>query len=774
MKLSNTLLKHIVKSLDGAKQYNSAQVVSPQVVLWLDPELQWLSILDQIKDEIPVLMTLGEYQPKKMQGPAIWIKCMVDRALPEANWDGDVIPILYLPGIAKADFKNIEEAPSSLQPLMEYQFTGSLWTQENGKEWTILAFLQNVEHGLGLDVSRDNQTKDALVKSLPNYFNESSAFFRSKVDSEFLNQLLVPQVIPNLLSWIEKGDKAIAHLNTEQQSAFKDVIKSQYYLDLNYAIVLDFVKKMGTQKEAWSQVWQYFANAPHKYPKLIEYLSQTTPEDLGTGMFSIPASSWPLINKEREAKLRDSLLKLKKKNVETARPIIDKLIEKHKERLGWVWSELGQSSYAESLPHIAELAVLITNTYETENIDSIVKHYKTIGVQIESTLRKLAIVEDSEEYREVVNVVSDIFYKPWLVKMTDVFQALVQKDSNIINNESLQEQIQDSDFILFVDAFRYDLAFDFKEQLSNNYSAELTTSWSAIPSLTPTSKPSVSPIASELNKDSDIKNFQPSFKDGNACTPHYFKKQLLAKDYHHIHSPNEIENKKHKYWMEIGDIDKKGHQEQDQLFYRLPKLLQEVKEQVNKIFKKGIPKITIVTDHGWLLLPGGLPKASLHKDLAATRWGRCAELKEGAKTDLLQLPWTWNQHTHIAYAPGVSFFKKNECYAHGGISLQECLTPFMQITQNGTEATSHAFIDSFIWKGMRLQVTVSSEDTSLRLDIRKNRADGNSSVLLSDPRYLDGKWKLMVDSDYDGDACTLVLLDANGVILDYKLIEIGK
>ena len=94
-----------------------------------------------------------------------------------------------------------------------------------------------------------------------------------------------------------------------------------------------------------------------------------------------------------------------------------------------------------------------------------------------------------------------------------------------------------------------------------------------------------------------------------------------------------------------------------------------VQEVMDTAFEKGIKRIKIVTDHGWLLLPGGLPKTQLNEGLTETRWGRCALIKEGAKSDLLHLPWRWNPSVFIAYAPGISFFKANQEYAHGGISL---------------------------------------------------------------------------------------------------------
>ena len=44
-----------------------------------------------------------------------------------------------------------------------------------------------------------------------------------------------------------------------------------------------------------------------------------------------------------------------------------------------------------------------------------------------------------------------------------------------------------------------------------------------------------------------------------------------------------------------------------------------------------------MTDHGWLLLPGGLPKTQLNEGLTETRWGRCALIKEGAKYRFIAL-----------------------------------------------------------------------------------------------------------------------------------------
>ncbi len=772
--MSNSLLEHIKHSIDLSKQYNSSQVTPPDVILWPDPESQWLSIIDILREEIPAFLTLGKFNSEVKQGPAIWLKCMVDKTLSESDWEEGIIPVIYMPGVSKGDFKKIEDAPSALQPLMEYQFTGNLWLQENGKEWTILAFVQNVEQGMGLDVAKDNATKDALIKSLPGLVQESKSFFRKKVDADFLNELLVPQVIPNLLKWIEQGDDALTFLSLDQKEAFIEVIKSQYQLNLDYSLVLDFVKMIGTQKDPWHTVWQYFANAPHKYPKLIEYLEQATPDDLGIGMFKLPEDSWPLFNKQKEKALYAAILNLKKKEPQFALEQLEKLAEEHKPRLQWVWMEMGQSPFAEALPKMVLLVKNSLQTYDFDSVTSLSNYYQSEGYKIDHILRELYLIANSKEYKETIQVIIDFFYRPWLEKLTVRFQELVKANAYNIADAEQQDIISKSPFILFVDAFRYDIAIAFIEQLSNRFEVDIQQVWSAIPSLTPTSKPSVSPIVSAVSKSSEINNFQPCLLSGKPLTHYYFKNELKNKGVNFINSESEIIDPSQLYWMEIGDIDEKGHQEQAAMLRRVPQLLSELKDTINRISEKGIKEITIVTDHGWLLLPGGLPKAKLHKDLVETRWGRCAELKEGVTTELLQLPWTWNPNIHIAYAPGISFFKKNEEYAHGGISMQECMIPLISIKIKEAKLSAKVFIEAYKWTGLRLQVKTSAADAGYSLDIRTKRDDTKSSILLTKPKYTDNYWKLMVDSDFEGQACTLILLNPTGIIVDSKLIEAGR
>ena len=86
---------------------------------------------------------------------------MVARTLDDADWEEDVLPIIYLPGVYRSQFRDVESAPDLLKPLMELQYRGNFWIQKNHKDWTVVAFLKSKDGGLGLgDVTEDDRTRE--------------------------------------------------------------------------------------------------------------------------------------------------------------------------------------------------------------------------------------------------------------------------------------------------------------------------------------------------------------------------------------------------------------------------------------------------------------------------------------------------------------------------------------------------------------------------------------------------------------------------------------
>lgn len=68
----------------------------------------------------------------------------------------------------------------------------------------------------------------------------------------------------------------------------------------------------------------------------------------------------------------------------------------------------------------------------------------------------------------------------------------------------------------------------------------------------------------------------------------------------------------------------------------------------------GWVKVRVVTDHGWLLLPGGLPKVELPAYLTETKWARCAVAQGETPKGFPVFPWHWNPHVRIVSPPGAA------------------------------------------------------------------------------------------------------------------------
>ena len=772
--MKSSLHDKLIDNLLQAAHHNSQIMVQPEVILWPDPERQWEKVMPVLQETLPALLVFGDYKPSGRQGPAIWLKCMVAQTLPEANWTSSTTPIIYLPGISKNDFKNIAKAGASLQPLMEYQYTGTVFTQTNGREWTILALLENQQVGLGLKVAQDHATRETLVKALPVIFQEADLHSPGGVvDSNYLQSLLFPKKITSILQWLCQGDNFTQSLSSGQAEMFADICRTNYNFEPDVKNVNAIAELLGAQRASWREVWQHYANAPQKYPQIAGLLRMAKPADLNTGMFAYPEESWPQANEDKEAALRTGLeevaaLHSRDGNVLKKLVLLENL---HGPRRKWVWGELGQAPLANTLPHLVTMAEICAVAFPSATIPEMQKYYCEEGYKADQAMRKaLAVVRTGPDKSVVTQVIRSV-YQTWLETSTEKFQALVARNPAIFTDQTFAEGPEE--FVLFVDALRYELGREFFERLGDaGYKTSISAGWSALPSLTPTAKPAISPLSDAVSLTSTCTEFRPQLQSGKDLLTAAFRSALVDAGWIFVTSAADIQPGR-RHWQEIGDIDTKGHSEQAGIVRRIDELFEQVLETITDAFQKGIKKIRIVTDHGWLLLPGGLPKQELNRDLAETRWGRCALIKNGAHTTLLHLPWRWNPAIFIAYAPGISFFKKNEEYAHGGISLQECLVPTLTVESN--QVIVHlAKLKEPKWVNLTCKIeTVSAPDGYLT-DIRTKYDAPATSILLSNPKPLhQNKVTLMVDDDALGKSATIVLMNEDGVILDKKPTLVG-
>jgi hypothetical protein len=86
MMSASTVKDHLGESLRRAGKYNRFEQIQPAAMLWPDKNRQWEPVIPLLQSDLPELLVYGQYQPDQKSGPAIWLKCMIARMLPEAQW----------------------------------------------------------------------------------------------------------------------------------------------------------------------------------------------------------------------------------------------------------------------------------------------------------------------------------------------------------------------------------------------------------------------------------------------------------------------------------------------------------------------------------------------------------------------------------------------------------------------------------------------------------------------------------------------------------------
>ena len=179
--------------------------------------------------------------------------------------------------------------------------------------------------------------------------------------------------------------------------------------------------------------------------------------------------------------------------------------------------------------------------------------------------------------------------------------------------------------------------------------------------------------------------------------------------------------------------------------------------------------------HGWLFCPDGLPTAELPKHLTASKWARCAAIKGESQVPVPGAAWSWNPSEQFATPNGAACFNTGgaNSYAHGGISLQECLTPVL-VVSGGTSSSStpSAAITEISWKGMRCYLEVSGGSKGMSADLRREAA--GASVATMAKSVDDGGARLLVeDDDLEGAAVVAVLLNSEGRLIAQRRTVVG-
>jgi hypothetical protein len=770
-----TILASILQSLRNAAFYNRHELAAPPVILWPDEERLWGRCVEPLRASYPALWSLGDYSPGEASGPAVWLRYRLE------TQGGEDVPVIYLPGIDRSAFRSADQCPDRVRHLFALQFQGQFWTQKNGKNWTPFAFFSSADGGLGLDVAGDQDTKKAIQESLPKLLAvELDALRGRRLEAGDFRAIVTKDPARTLLRWMGAPDKIRQELEKSgsEWTSFRAVCRNTYGFDPEKDGAITAAEKLTSDKQAWVLVWRRYKEAPRVYPGIKELL-----DSKGQINCFEPQSEYkPRCNRNEEDRLEKDLIKLSSVTPRDAIEKIQALAAEHAERSTWVWATLGESPLALAIGHLRELAEIVQTSRNPSAWEALAEYYSTIGWKADrSVLRALDAARTAASLKAVTAAIRAV-YLPWLEKFSLLTQAPAVTYPVTGPQTCRTLPVEEGTVYLFADGLRMDLAKWLEEKLlASGQLVEVTLSseWSAIPTVTSTAKPAWMPLAAKLGGPLEGVGFQCREQNGKALVHARFK-QLLAELGISFLESNELGSPTDCVWTEFGSIDKYGHDQGAKIAWRVGEELAGLQQRIADLLEAGWSKVVVTTDHGWLMIPGGLPKAELPKHLTESRWGRCAIPSPGAQHGYPMTSWFWDCAEAVVLAPDIKCFVSGQEYAHGGLTLQEALIPSLTVSAKKEGGAKSVVLKEMKWSGMRLNVVLEGAQ-GLTIDIRSRVADAASSMAAKPMTCeADGrKTSLLVVEDEArgvdvGAPAFLVVVDQTGQAIFKHPVVIGE
>ena len=394
-----------------------------------------------------------------------------------------------------------------------------------------------------------------------------------------------------------------------------------------------------------------------------------------------------------------------------------------------------------------------------------------------AALAAMAACGTPEQHVGVLGTVRAV-YLPWLENTARHLQQLIQENGQTFSKRAKPIAAASGRLVLFADGLRMEVAQQLAEKLSAvGIESTQDWEWSTIPSVTTIAKPAASPIADTIQGGEAGDEFSTRLiSTGQLLTQDRFVTALKARRWQFLGS-DQTGDPSGSAWTEVGALDKRGHTEGWKLARSVGTELRDLVSRIGALLKAGWTEVIVVTDHGWLLLPGGLPKVEIKAFLAEHRWGRCAALKSDAQTNALAFKWHWNPAVTIASPPGAGCFRASMEYSHGGVSLQEMVTPVLRVIAARPTGGSARILEAK-WTGAKCRVLAGGNCVGVRVDVRTSQSDPNTS-LLADKQAREttpeGKVTVFLENDSDiGKDATIVLLDTSGQVIDSLSTTLGE
>jgi hypothetical protein len=779
-----TVKEKIVESVRSSASYNSAAESKPACILWTDKEELWLPSIHSLREALPELLTLGGIDRDSRTGPGIWIRCAIAGRLEEFVCPAGNVPVVYVPGFCRQDLRPSDDCPDALKPLVELQYRSVFWSRSNSKDWTVYSYFSEAE-GLGLNLpdTPENRARvmERLHMSLPELLEMEESEVAKKAENllNYIKTIVLEDPVKAVLSWLGNKEDFIREANGDQWRAFAEHCRDNLEFDPELHAPEAVSEKLARHEGEWGKVWRRFCEAPGNEIYLgVHGLLEKLPSPKTAKKSPIP-DGFPKWNAEREKDLRAALTKLRVSQPDFARDAIIKLELAHSPRREFPWAGVGKAPLAKALEHLAAAASASRDCpVNGGGVKDLEDGYVGGGWKVDDGVARAFAELSTSSDRDALSWAVRSFYIDWLRGSARRLQELAETAA-YPGDRPYVDAVQDyepGDCILFVDGLRFDVAKSLSAVLRDGgFLVTEEPVWGALPSVTATGKYAVSPVRG-LITGKDSADFQPVIRESGRELDSKSHASLLQREGWTVIKELIDFDGLGKGWHEYGNIDHDGHH------YFAPEFASKLKEhtqaigvRVEELFERGWIRVFVVTDHGWLSMPKSLEKAAPPPGVTVKLSGRCASVTPGAQIEHRKLAWHWNPDQFYVYPDGVCSFTANQEYAHGGLSLQECLTLRLVATKPAGSATGEAIvITSHEWSRSNCLVRVTGDASGLSLDIRESRDDPGSSLVLKDEntvfRAPEGDRKLWMakapcETWDKGKEAFLVVVDGNGIIV---------
>ncbi|WP_058119136.1 PglZ domain-containing protein [Photobacterium kishitanii] len=301
---------------------------------------------------------------------------------------------------------------------------------------------------------------------------------------------------------------------------------------------------------------------------------------------------------------------------------------------------------------------------------------------------------------------------------------------------------------LMVDALRFELGYELYKQLMEDVDAQLSAAFSTLPSITPVGMASLLPGAYEkLSVHLDEGKTKPLF-DGKpvadvASRMAVFNTQygdrfqeMPLKDFVKMAKKKTIDSNVDLLVLRSTEIDSYFENHPEDAPAMMQRELKQIRQAVNKLETQGFQKVFIVTDHGFYMnnaqevgdvvkKPDTTWKVEHQRMLLGNgnldvHHYKLPKEQTGIRTDI----------THFAGPYSLAPYRKGMLYYHGGLSIQECLVPVIEITlkSNPMKSTQSASV-VLNYKNGATRITARFAVIELRLESLSADLFGDSEAL---------------------------------------------